>query len=273
MKKSILFLCLFIPAIVTAQVHTVEKLWETDTIIPVPESVLPDVPENTLYVSLINGGGWDKDGVGGIGKLDLSGRQFVDNWIEGLNAPKGLGRVGNKLFVADIDAVVVIDIARARIEKKISLEGASGLNDITTDNKGVVYVSDSRKARIWKLENERPSVYLDSVKGANGLKAAGDALYFAEGKKLKKADLRKQVTTIAELPQGIDGIEPVGNGDFLVSAWSGYLFYVTASGRVTLLLDTHLEKMNTADMGYDPVKRIIYMPTFNAKKVVAYRLL
>ncbi|MBO9591494.1 MAG: ATP-binding protein [Niabella sp.] len=272
MKKKILSLCLFISGIATAQVHTVEKLWETDTIIPVPESVLPDIAANTLYISLINGGGWDKDGIGGIGKMDLSGRQFVGNWIEGLDAPKGLGRVGNKLFVADIDAVVVIDMATARIEKKIVLEGAAGLNDITTDSRGAVYVSDSRKARIWKLENGRPSVYLDSVKGANGLKAVGDALYFAEGKKLKKADAQKRISTVAELPQGIDGIEPVGNGDFLVSAWAGYLFYVTASGQVALLLDTHLEKMNTADMGYDPVKRIIYMPTFNAKKIVAYRL-
>ncbi|WP_300597739.1 ATP-binding protein [Niabella sp.] len=272
MKKKMLFICLLISGMATAQVHKVEKLWETDTIIPVPESVLPDIAANTLYVSLINGGGWDKDGIGGIGKLDLNGRQFNGHWIEGLNAPKGLGRVGNKLFVADIDEVVVVDIVKGRVEKKIPLEGATGLNDITTDSKGAVFVSDSRKARIWKLENGRPSVYLDSVKGANGLKVVGDALYFAEGKKLKKADARKQVSTIAELPQGIDGIEPVGNGDFLVSAWSGYLFYVTASGQVELLLDTHLEKMNTADMGYDPVKRIIYMPTFNAKKVVAYQL-
>ncbi|MCF3110857.1 ATP-binding protein [Niabella sp. CC-SYL272] len=272
MKKSILLLCLAISGISNAQMHSIEKLWETDTIIPVPESVLPDVQANTLYISLINGGGWDKDAIGGIGKLNLSGRHFRGNWVEGLNAPKGLGRVGNKLFVADIDVVAVIDIVTARIEKKISLEGAAGLNDITTDRRGVVYVSDSRKARIWKLEKERPSVYLDSVKGANGLKAIGDDLFFAEGKKLKKANRQKQISTIAELPQGIDGIEPVGNGDLLVSAWSGYLFYVTASGQVEVLLDTHLEKMNTADMGYDPVKRIIYMPTFNAKKLVAYRL-
>jgi hypothetical protein len=38
------------------------------------------------------------------------------------------------------------------------------------------------------------------------------------------------------------------------------------------LLDTHVEKKNTADIGYDPVNKIVYVPTFNAKTVVAYKL-
>ena len=74
------------------------------------------------------------------------------------------------------------------------------------------------------------------------------------------------------MPEGIDGIEPVGNGDFILTAWVGYIFYVTAAGSVETLLDTHLEKKNTADIGYDTAKRIVYVPTFNAKTVVAYML-
>ncbi|MBZ4189114.1 SMP-30/gluconolactonase/LRE family protein [Niabella beijingensis] len=272
MKKNWLLLSIFISGIATAQVPRLEKLWETDTIIPIPESVLPDVKAKVLYVSLINGGGWDEDGKGGVGRLSPDGKQFDSTWIEGLDAPKGLGRVGNKLFVADISAVVVIDIPTGTIEKKIHIDGATGLNDIATDARGAVFVADSRKARIWKLEGERPTLYLDSIKGANGLKVIGPDLYFAEGKKLKKINGRKEVTLVAVLPQGIDGIEPAGNGDLIVTAWSGYIFYVTASGKISLLLDTHAEKMNTADIGYDPGKNILYVPTFNARKVVAYQL-
>ena len=87
-----------------------------------------------------------------------------------------------------------------------------------------------------------------------------------------KADKNKKLTKIADLPQGIDGIEPVGNLDFILTAWSGYIFYVNAVGKVETLLETHHDKMNTADIGYDPEKRIIYVPTFFAKKVVAYKL-
>ena len=114
---------------------------------------------------------------------------------------------------------------------------------------------------------------MENIDGVNGLKAVGDLLYIAGGgKKLLKADAGKNMINVAGMPQGGDGIEPIGNGDFLFSAWGGYIYYVYADGRNELLLDTHLEKINTADIGYDPVKRIVYIPTFFKKSVMAYQL-
>jgi hypothetical protein len=110
------------------------------------------------------------------------------------------------------------------------------------------------------------------VKGVNGLKSIGDDLFIGAGKNFIKAGKNKTLITIAELPHGIDGIEPMGNGDFILTSWAGYIFYVTADGKTETLLDTHLEKSNTADIGYDPEKKIIYVPTFNAKRVAAYKL-
>jgi len=254
---------------VTAQ-HKLEKIWETDSIIPVPESVLFD--GNILYVSLIDGGGWDADGVGGVGKLSVNGKDFDGKWITGLNAPKGLGKFGNKLYVADISEVVVIDIKNDKIEKKIPLEGASGLNDITVSSKGVVYVSDSKTSTIWKIQNDKPSVYLENIKGANGLKAIGNDLLFAQGKDLMKADAKKSVSKIAQVTEGIDGIEPVGNGDYIVTSWVGYIYYVQANGHFETLLDTRSHNKNAADIGYDAAKKIVYVPTFMGKTVAAYKL-
>jgi hypothetical protein len=255
-----------------AQTHQLEKIWETDTVVAIPESVLADVKNGVLYLSLINGGGWDVDGKGGVATLSIDGKKYNADWISGMNAPKGLGIFGNRIYAADISEVVVVDVKNGKIEKKISIPDANGLNDITVDSKGIVYVSDSRKARIWRIENDQPTLFLDSVKGVNGLKSIGDDLYIGAGKGFLKADKNKTVSSIAELPQGIDGIEPVGNGDFILSAWSGYIFYVTADGKVETLLDSHEQKMNTADIGYDPAKKIIYVPTFLAKKIVAYKL-
>jgi sugar lactone lactonase YvrE len=177
-----------------------------------------------------------------------------------------------KLYAADISDVVVIDMKKGTIEKKIPIEGASGLNDITVDDKGNVYVSDSKTARIWRITNDVPSLYLENIKGANGLKAMGDELLFAQGNLLQKANAQKQVTKIAQLPNGIDGIEPVGNGDFIVTAWQGYVYYVPANGNVETLLDTHEARKNTADIGYDPATRTVYVPSFNGKTVAAYLL-
>ncbi|RYZ28149.1 MAG: ATP-binding protein, partial [Chitinophagaceae bacterium] len=107
MKK---LLCLFILTAAidaAAQKHSLEKIWETDTTIAVPESVLLGPKNDILFVSLIDGGSWVADGKGGVGKMSPDGKKFNATWIEGLQAPKGMGIVGNRLFVADITEVVV----------------------------------------------------------------------------------------------------------------------------------------------------------------------
>ncbi len=272
MKRILAIFLIFAPCLLIAQQHQLEKIWETDTIVAIPESVLVDAPNNTLYISLIDGGPWDADGKGGVGKLSTDGKKYNGNWITGLHAPKGMGKHGNRLYVADLSDVVVIDIANGKIEKKIAVPNATGLNDISIDDKGVVYVSDSRKGNIHRIVNDIAELYLDNKPGVNGLKAIGTDLYIFNGKKFEKADAAKNITAFTEMESGGDGIEPIGNGDFILSLWPGYIFYAYADGKKDLLLDTHLDKKNTADIGYDADKRIMYVPTFNAKTIVAYRV-
>jgi hypothetical protein len=271
MKKIFCFL-LFTSAIAARAQHQLVKIWETDTVVAIPESVLLDAKKGVMYVSLIDGGGWDADGKGGVGRLSVDGKNYEPTWITGLNAPKGLGIYGNKLYAADISNVVVVDIANGKIEKKIPVDSAQGLNDITVDSKGIVYVSDSKTGKVWRIENDVPSLYLQNLSGVNGLKAIGTDLYIGASKSFKKANANKELVTVAEVSQGIDGIEPVGNGDFILTAWMGNIFYVTPDGKSELMLDSSAQKMNTADIGYDSVHRVVYVPTFNAKKVIAYSL-
>ena len=252
--------------------HRLEKIWETDTVIAIPESVYFDGKNKIMYVSLIDGPGWGVDGKGGVGKMSPDGKKWDSTWITGLNAPKGIGILGNRLYVADVSDIVIIDIKKGKIEKKISPDSAKALNDVTISDKGIVYVSDSRTGVIWKVENDVATQYLTDQKGVNGLKAIGTDLYIAAGKDFRKADAARNLTPVATLPQGGDGVEPVGNGDFIVTAWSGYIFYVHKDGKVDTLLETHQQKKNTADIGYDPAKKIIYVPTFNGKTVAAYQL-
>jgi len=160
MKKLTWAFALLSPLLTLAQsnAHALEKLWETDTVVAIPESVLPDAKHTQLYVSLIDGGPWEVDGKGGVGKLSLDGKHYDGKWIGGLNAPKGLGRFGNRLYVADVSEVVVIDITRGAIEKKMAIPEASGLNDITVDENGVVYVSDSKTGKLWRIEKDAPTL-------------------------------------------------------------------------------------------------------------------
>ncbi|WEK33707.1 MAG: ATP-binding protein [Candidatus Pseudobacter hemicellulosilyticus] len=271
MKYALLTLVLGCSFSLHAQIK-LEKLWETDTVIAIPESVYPDLKNKILYVSLIDGPGWAVDGKGGVGKMSPDGKQFDSTWITGLNAPKGIGIRRGKMLVADVTEIVVIDIASGSITKKISPPGALNLNDVTVSESGIAYISDSKAGNVWKLEGDEPELYLTQQPGVNGVKAVGSDLYIAAGKNFQKVDAQKKITPIATLPQGGDGVEPVGNGDFIVTAWVGYIFYVHANGKVETLLETHQQKKNTADIGYDPATQTLWVPTFNGKTVAAYRV-
>jgi hypothetical protein len=255
------------------QQHELVKLWETDSILAIPESVLPDADEKVLYVSLIDGEPWGSDGKGGIAKLNPDGKILNSRWVEGLNAPKGMGLFKDKLYIADITKVVVVNIKTGKIEQKLPILGSEGLNDVTIDLNGIVYVSDSRTGQIFKINNGKSAVYLDSIKGVNGLKSIGSDLFILASPYFYKVGSNKKLVQIADgLEQGADGIEPIGNGGFIVSCWGGIIYSVSADGKKQILLDSQQQKMNTADIGFIPGKNIVYVPTFFKKTVAAYQL-
>lgn len=254
-------------------IHRLQKLWETDTVVDNPESVLPDEKKNILYVSQIGGNPNAVDGIGGVAKIGTDGHVIDLSWITGLNSPKGLGRYQNTLYAADLTEVVVIDMTQRKVVRKIPVEGAGMLNDITVSDSGIVYVSDTKTAKVHRIERDGTvSTWLTGMKGANGLKAMGNDLYILSGQDFLKAGPDRRITQVARLDHGGDGLEPLGNGDFLATAWAGYIYYVYADGRVELLLDTHAQKKNSADIGYDPVHKIVFVPSFFGKTVAAYRL-
>ena len=60
--------------------------------------------------------------------------------------------------------------------------------------------------------------------------------------------------------------------EFIVSCWHGTIHYVNSDGTREVLLDTHEQKINSADIGYDSKQRIVYVPTFFKNTIVAYEL-
>ena len=273
MKSVLMGLSLFTVLFTFGQQHELVKLWETDTLLKTPESALPYKKGGVIFVSNIDGKPAEKDGKGSVGKVGYDGKIIVTDWVSGLNAPKGMGIYKNNLYVADLSEVVVIDIKQGKIINKIPVEGATFLNDIAVDDKGVVYVSDTRKFTVHKIENGVATLYLDKLRAPNGLYCDKDTLYVLDKGYLLKVDKNKQITTVAEgMDPSTDGLEKVVDGEFLVTSWAGICYYVKADGSKQVLFDNRSKKINSADIGFDKKTRIVYVPTFYGNKIVAYQL-
>ncbi len=248
--------------------------WESDSTLKVPESVLFDKANQVLYVSNIDGQNpWEADGKGSIGKVGLDGKVIAAEWVSGLQGPKGMGMFNGKLYVADLGNIVVIDIAGGKIEKSIPIEGATGLNDISIDPNGVIYVTEYLAKKLYKVENEKAELIAENLTQPNGVLFHNNELFLLDGTGMFKVNADKSMAKIADgMEGGLDGIENIEGNNFIVSCWEGALWHVNTDGTKHLLMDTRAEKRSTADIGFDPTTKTVYVPTFFRNTVVAYEI-
>ena len=251
------------------------RLWDTESKLTAAESVFYDEVSNVLYVSCMNGMPPDKkDGDGFIARVSMDGKVIKLKWATGLDAPKGMGRTDNNLYVADIDRVVAIDVNTGKISNSWKVSGASMLNDIATTTSGIVYISDSNKSTIYRLAKGRVTVMMadTSMHGVNGLFADGKNLLIAGDGITYSVDTAS--LSVQKLTEGIpagDGIERYGNGIFQ-SSWLGEVYYINPSGLATKVLDTKEVKLNSADIEVLENRNLLLVPTFFGNSVTAYSI-
>lgn len=251
------------------------KLWETTPELTTCESVCHDPQKDVLYVACINGNPAEKDGNGFIAQVSTSGEIVDQKWVEGLNAPKGMGIFRGRLYVTDIDRIVEIDIQHGRIVNDYPVEGAQFLNDISVDESGNVYVSDARMNKIHLLADNRVVTWLESemLKGPNGLFAEDGHLLIGMSGSVLKVDIEtKAIETYVENTTNIDGLEADGNGNYLISDWQGHVNLIAPGKEMMLLLDTTPAKINAADIEFIISKDLLLIPTFFDNRVTAYKI-
>lgn len=278
-----LFLALAVAPAASAEV---EKLWEIDGLRQ-PESALLDAAAGVIYVSEVGGDMRAKDGDGTISKVSPDGKIAQRDWVKGLNAPKGLGLANGKLWVADIDEIVEIDVASAKIEKRYPVEGAMFLNDVVTDTAGRVFVSDTMTNTIWAIENGALKVWLkrDALKGPNGLAIEGDNMIVAAFGRPPSADQAAVPGNLVEAPLSgdaardlgdgtpigaLDGLVVLGGGKYLATDYlKGPLYLIDASGSFETLVEL---PAGTADLSFDAKTRTAFVPQNKTGKLTAFRI-
>lgn len=129
---------------------------------------------------------------------------------------------------------------------------------------------------MWVITNGKTSLILagDPLKGTNGLLVENDQVLIGngDGSLLSLNPVIKQLRTIAKVSGGIDGIVALGNKTYMVTEWAGKIWFIYADGTAEVKMDTSPQKISSADIGYNPGTRVLFVPTFFHHTVKAYSL-
>lgn len=254
-----------------------------------PESTI--VNKSDLYVSNV---GKElkptlKDGDGFISKLDVNGKIKELHFIDGLDAPKGMGIVGNTLFVADINTLRGFDLQTKKEVFNVVFEGVNFLNDITVKDSNTLFIGASDTSAIYEVNISSKSYkkMMDFIV-PNGLFYEDGILYAAQlgittqnmfdGKgKLYKIDLKdnNKLTQLGTFEGVLDGVTKVGNKVY-VSDWgngkdTGMVRVYDLKTKKESVLEAGLF-IGAADFWIDEKSKKIFMPQMIGNKVTIFDL-
>jgi hypothetical protein len=271
MRTIALSILLFCSAFLNAQ--KLEKVWSTPKNLQTPESVLFNAELNIVFVANMGTTLGSKTGDGFIAKMNLKGEMTNLKWVTGLNDPKGMAIWNGELYVSDMDELVVIDIKDAKIVAHYPAPDSKFLNDVAVSDNGIVFVSDMKDQRIYALQNRVFSSWLfaDKLNLVNGLWCENGKLYAGNTSVWEINIASKEMKELFNQTGEIDGLESIGNGNFIFSNWAGRI-YVSDNGKVIKLLDSSEEKLNTADIDYVSEEKLVLVPSFFGNNVDAYKL-
>ncbi len=242
MKKTVLLLAL----LATFNVYAKAPLPTKITGLKMPESVL-QAKDGNIYVSEI--GEFGKDGDGQISKIDKKGNVTV--FATGMDDPKGLAMIGDKLYVADKNRVIEI-----KQDGTWQVYGAQMafpstpvfLNDLVADKMGNLYVSDSGTLKdggqIYKIAKDGTiTIVVDSknpdILAPNGLLMDGSSnlleIDFESGI-LYRVNISTGATSkVAEGFGGGDGLVRTKSGKIFISDWKNGKIYEAVAGHARLI--------------------------------------
>jgi len=238
-----------------------------------PESVVQDA-KGDIYVSEI--GEFNKDGDGKITRISIDGK--LSTFANGMDDPKGLIFIGKSLYVTDKNRVLKVEL-----NGKWTVFGSTMafpqtpvfLNDITSDEAGNLYVSDSGNLKsggaIFKIAQDKKITLvlnenLPEILAPNGLWVVKNDLYevdFSSGI-LYKINLKtKSISKVAEALGGGDGLVKSGD-NFFVSDWKNGKIYKVQGNKVSLFKDGFRA---AADIALSFDKKSIITPDMKAGSV------
>lgn len=246
-----------------------------------PESIAYDKATDALYVSQLPADRNDSEGKGKIAKLSPEGDILDLDFIVGLNRPLGVAIVGDKLYTADGNVLVEIDLTTQEIIKRHEGKNAVFLNDVAASKTGDIYVSDMMKSSIYKLSDGVFTEWYSSVEldAPNGLLIEGESMYISSwgidnghpGTLLKLDMNSKEIEPVLPYKLGnMDGLQRYDATNYIVSDWNGGAIYSvsTTDEHPTKIINT---EYSVGDILFTPENNYLYLPLNYQQKIVIYQ--
>jgi len=261
-----------------------------------PESARYDPELGVWFVSNIDGGPLAKDGNGFISRLTRDGTMDSLRFIAGgrggakLDAPKGLAIQGDTLWVADIDVARAFDKRTGKPIATVSMAGrAKFLNDAAVGPDGAIYFTDSGVSddgkggmgapganRVFRVLGRKATIALEfrDQPGVNGIvwDSAGARFLmvpFGETSIYSWVPGDSAPNVVAQGPGMMDGIEPLGDGRFLVTSWADSSLFLLQDDKITRLMGS---LPGPADIGLDLERGWIAVPQFTENRLTFVEL-
>jgi sugar lactone lactonase YvrE len=190
-----------------------------------PESIAYDQVADRYFVSNKSGNT--------IVQLDLNEKvtPFVS---DDLNGPKGLLIVGDTLISVNNTSVQGFLLSDASRVFNVLIDGAVFMNDVTSDSKGSLYVSDTGAGKVYQisLKTGEYSTIVDSLVNPNGLlyDSKRNAILICNwGQNAKIQSFNLTDSTLSDLIttdwSNLDGLACDAAGNIYVSSWGSNSIY------------------------------------------------
>ncbi|MFC2097104.1 FG-GAP-like repeat-containing protein [Bacteroidota bacterium] len=216
-----------------------------------PQQLLLNLPESVVWDELNQRYLVSNKENGGIIDINLSGYQKC--FKNDLTYVTGMAICDNKLYIANGGQVLGVNLNTGINIENFRLDGAQDIDDIVTDNQGMLYASDNLAERIFKMNTSDQSseVLVDAgVNSPSGLiyEESDNCLIVISGQNnanILRIDLAdNSITTLTTTDfSSLNDIVADGNGNYFVSSPSDNSVYIYAGGfdNAPVLLSSDLD--------------------------------
>ncbi|MCK4999007.1 MAG: hypothetical protein KAS23_05710 [Anaerohalosphaera sp.] len=265
-----------------------ESVWKIEQIaviegLDLPECVAIDKANGNLYVSNVvtpDESFWVDDNNGFISQVKPDGTIKKLKWLKStattpIHDPKGMCILGRKLYFNDNTKIKYISLDEPGEVGVITIEGAKKLNDLATDGKSV-WATDTETGKVFCISADGSIRQIPAPASINGITCYQGKVFAVswdlhEVYELDPTGVKEPAAFgLASHFTALDSIEVLGDNSFIVTDFKGnQLCWISADRKTVRQL---AELTSPADVGYDRVNNLLYVPQLLENRVVIYKL-